>query len=238
MTLEISPSFERLIGVIRRNPLATICAGILLKEKLSLKEIRNIDAVVTELCTEIEREVIEVKNKNDFMSQFIESELGTILVVTETVVAMALDLLLRDDNYLNHGIDLIASLKPSTPIPQSLLTRHLLNSFYKLPVLAKASYGLADVFNRQRAELDNQESTPDELVDKGKAWSNKNLAEYMRKVKDFVMTGFETVKMIYELIYGALPDLPEKNDGLGMFRSFPLLMTLVLEPGGRVLILQ
>ncbi|XP_002155323.3 uncharacterized protein LOC100209216 [Hydra vulgaris] len=231
-TLQMSASFERLAAVLKKNPLAIMCAGFLLRERLSLKEIRSIDTVVTELCSEIEEKVIEVKENNKFMSQFIESELGTTLVVTETIVAMTLKLLLRDDNYLNHGIDLIASLKPNTPVPQSLLTRHLLNSFYKLPILSKASYGLADVFSRQRAELVKQESALNELVDNGKAWSNKNLAEYMRRVKDFVLTGFETIKMIYNLLYGVLPDLPEKDDGLGMFRSFPLLMTQTVEPGG------
>lgn len=48
------------------------------------------------------------------------------------------------------------------------------------------------------------------------------------------MGGVNLVKDIYKLVYSELPEIPEKPDGLDMFRSCPLLQTSLVQPGGMI----
>ena len=128
----------------------------------------------------------------------------------------------------------MATLAPGTAIPQSLVSRHLMSPYYKLPPLSKPA-NILDFMNKQKRDADEVQKNAEEFDPKGKAWSNKNLAHYVKNVEDFFETIYNTIKDIYNLVYGELPPLPEKEDGLTMFRSCELLQSCTLEPGGILL---
>ena len=229
---DLSNLTKKLLDKVCYSPLGIVCAGILLREKLSQKEIISIDKAVSEICQDIDDQLHEVKQLNQYMGEFLTTDSGHMLVVMETVVSMAMDLLLTKDRYLHHGFDFMATLKPGAAIPQTLLTRHFRIPVYKLPPLQQSRSGFAELFNKGKNDLETVKNKVDEFEPKGKAWSNKNLVEYIRKVEDFFTTGVSTVKEIYNLIYGELPMLPEHDDGLDMFRDCELLLTSRIEPGG------
>lgn len=167
------------------------------------------------------------------MRAFTSTSSGHKLVTIETVVAMALKAIVDKDEYLKHGIQFLATLAPGSIAPQNLVARHLMSPFYKLHNLSKPS-SILDFMSKQKRDLEAVKTNAEEFDPKGKAWSNKNLAHYMRKVEDAFQTMYTTVKDIYNLLYGELPPLPEKDDGLSMFRECQLLQSGTLEPGGKV----
>ena len=77
-----------------------------------------------------------------------------------------------------------------------------------------------------------EKTTEDDLEPKGKAWSTKNLSEYVRKVGEMFTDARNFVRDIYNVFYGELPQLPEKPDGLDMFRGCELLQMSEVQPGG------
>jgi len=228
--LPMSNSSQSLINKLCSNPLATVCAAILLREKLSQKESITIDTAIGDLLTQIDENVEKVKNDNTHLLEFINTKPGMKLVTIETLVAMTMKHLYSKDRYIWHGFDMLATIKPGTPVPQTLIARYLKNPLFKLPPLAQGN-SHTEFFNKQKNDLDIVQSKADEFEPKGKAWSNKNLSEYYTKVEEFFMSGITIVKDIYNLVYGELPELPEKPDGLDMFRSCPLLQTNLVEPG-------
>lgn len=223
-------SLNKLAERVFSNPLALLCAGIIMKKKLSLKESRSIDDVVDETCTEIENYVKKVLQNNKHLAAFTTTLQGLKLVTIETLVTMVLKDIMQGDLYLKNGIDLLASLAPGTSVPQTLITRHLSSSFYQLPSVAKRP-NILDFMNKQKRDVDEVKEHADEYDPKGKAWSNKNLAHYMRKIEDFFQTAYKTIKDIYNLVYGELPQLPEGDDGMGMFEMCDLIQSNKLEPG-------
>ena len=203
----------------------------MLKQKLSLKEACSIDDAVKEVSKEVERKTQAVLQNNQHLASFTSTASGHKLVTIETVIAMVMKDVLNKDPYLKHGIDMMASLAPGTPVPHQLITRHLSSSFFKLPSLAKPP----DLFNfmsKQKRDAEDVKTNSEEYDPTGKAWSNKNLVKYVRKVEEFFETAYKTVKEIYFLIYGEVPELPEGDDGMGMFTSCELIQSSKIDPGG------
>ena len=208
-------------GMVNFNPLGLLCVGVLLREKLALQETMSICAAVQEIKDAIQINLASVREQNKHLEPFIQSKGGHELIILETVIAMAIKVLVQNNNYLRHGIDLIASLRPGTDVPQNVLSRHLKNPIYNLSPLQQST---GQVIERKPVtKLEEPKS---------KIWSNKRLAEYLKKIEDFFLIGINTIKDIYNLVYGELPALPVKGDGLDMFRSCELLLTGTLEPGG------
>jgi len=223
-----------LVDQVFANPIALLCVGILLKEKLSLREVCSIDEAVKEVSKDLEQKIQKVLQNNQHLAGFTSTISGRKLVTIETLIAIVMKDILNKDPYLKHGIDMMASLAPGTPIPHQLITRHLSSSFYKLPSLAKPP-SLFDFMSKQKRDAEDVKKNSEEYDPKGKAWSNKNLVKYVRKAEEFFETAYKTVKEIYFLIYGEVPELPEGDDGMGMFASCELIQSSKLEPGGEYL---
>ena len=214
--------------IVNFNPLGLLCVGVLLREKLALQETMSVCAAVQELKDAIQINLASVREQNKHLEPFIQSKSGYELIILQTVIAMVIKVLIQNNNYLRHGFDLMASLKPGIDVPQSVLSRHLKNPFYGLPPLQQSTGQVIE----QKPVIKLQEKV-NEFQPKSKIWSNKRLAEYLKKIEDFFLMGINTVKDIYNLVYGELPVLPVKGDGLDMFRSCELLLTGTLEPGGK-----
>lgn len=232
-SVAVSEPIRELVQAVYLNPLAIFCVGVLLKVNLSRKETVSIKEAVVKLLTDIEFNVKQVIASSHHLHDFIATSSGLTLVTVETVIAMVMQHSLSNDQYLYHGFDLISTLKPGDILPQTLLARHFRTPYYNLSPIHQTTSGMAEIFNKQKSDLEAVKKKVDEFEPKGKAWSNKNLAEYIRKVEELFTTVINTVKEIYYLIYGELPALPEKPDGLDMFRTCSLLNTCTMEPGGK-----
>lgn len=214
-------------GIVDFNPLGLLCVGVLLREKLALQETMSIRAAVEEIKDAIQINVTSVREQNKHLEPFIQSKGGHELIILQTVIAMAIKVLVQNNKYLRHGFDLMASLKPGINVPQSVLSRHLKNPIYNLPSLQQSTGQVIE-----QKPVNKLQEKVDEFQPKSKIWSNKQLAEYLKKIEDFFLIGINTIKDIYNLVYRELPALPVKGDGLDMFRSCELLLTGTLEPGG------
>ena len=224
-------SLSLLVEKVYGNPLALLCNAVMLKKKLFVKQVQSIDDVVKEICNEIDRNVNQVIAENQHLSAFTSTYSGRKLVTIESVVAILMKDIMNESPYLYNGIDLMAAMAPGTAIPQQVITRHLASSFYKLPSLAKPP-NILDFMSKQKRDADDVKQNADEFDPKGKAWSNKNLVHYIQKVEEFFETVYKTLKEIYFLVYGELPELPKGDDGMGMFADCVLIQSSVVQPGG------
>ncbi|XP_066918282.1 uncharacterized protein [Clytia hemisphaerica] len=223
-------SLSLLVEKVFGNPLALLCNAVLLKKKLAMKQVQSIDDAVKEICDEIDENVNRVISQNQHLSAFTSTYSGRKLVTIESVVAILMKDIIKESPYLYNGIDLMAAMAPGTAIPQQAITRHLASSFYKLPSLAKPP-NILDFMNKQQRDADDVKQNADEFDPKGKVWSNKNLVHYIQKVEEFFETVYKTLKEIYFLVYGVLPELPKGDDGMGMFSECVLIQSSVVQPG-------
>ena len=217
------------------NPLALLCIGILLKQKLATKEVQTIDNIVKEICLEIDSSIKKVLKNNQHLSTFLSTFSGRKLVTIESIVVLLIKDLMASDPYIYNGLDLMSVLAPGTPIPQQLITRHLSSPFYKLPSLAKPP-NMLDFMSKQKRDAEDVMKHADDFDPKGKAWSNKNLVHYIQKLEEFFGSAYKTLKEIYFMVYGELPELPKGDDGMGMFHDCDLVHSCTIQPGGIILL--
>ena len=170
-------------------------------------------------------------SNNQHISPFLSTFSGRKLLTIETIVALWTKDVVSSDKYLYNGLDLMSVLAPGTPIPQQLITRHLSSPFYKLPSLAKPP-NIADFMSKQKRDADDVKQHAEDFDPKGKAWSNKNLVHYIQKVEEVFTTAYNTLKEIYFLVYGEVPELPKGDDGMSMFNECALVQSCSIQPGG------
>ena len=227
-------SLRILVDKAYGNPLALLCTGQLLKQKLATKEVQTIDNVVKEICLEIDSSVKKVLENNKHLSPFLSTYSGRKLVTIESIVALSMKDVMSSNQYLYNGLDLLSVLAPGTPVPQQVITRHLSSPFYKLPSLAKPP-NMLDFMSKQKRDAEDVMKHSDDFDPKGKAWSNKNLVHYIQKVEEFFGTAYKTLKEIYFMVYGELPELPKGDDGMGMFDECALVQSCTTQTGGTIL---
>lgn len=224
-------SFHIIVDKVYGNPLALLCTGFLLKQKLATKEVQTIDNVVKEICLEIDTSIKKVLKNNQHLSHFLSTYSGWKLVTIESIVALYMKEVMTSNQYLYNGLDLMSVLAPGTPVPQQVITRHLSSPFYKLPSLAKPP-NMLDFMSKQKRDAEDVMKHADDFDPKGKAWSNKNLVHYIQKIEEFFGTAYKTLKEIYFMVYGELPELPKGDDGMGMFENCALVQSCTTQPGG------
>ena len=206
-----------------------MCLAIVLRETLQQREIISVKDAVEEIITKLKKNVSNVIKDNNHIDTFFKTISGNELLLLQTVMAMAINIITNDDTYLSYGLDMLASLKPGLVVPESLVRRYLMNPFFEISPFGK----LGNHCNNSKNHIEEQ-------TDKSEAktvWTSKTMTKYFKQLQDYLGTFVTTVKAIYDLLYRELPQLPEKDDDLGIFHSCELLLNGTLEPGGNLFVL-
>ena len=212
---------------ISHHPVATVCAGILLKERLEKKEMRSIDGVIMELIKDVTSNCQAVINNSPMHHQLGISE---SLIMAETLIAMTMKMLLCDKPHLSSSFDMMSACAPRTPIPSTFLSRYLRHPSLKLPSLKQPTLpqsNLQQMFKTQPT-VDNKDES---LDPKGKAWSNKSITEYITKIEGWFTETWQAVKEVYNLYYGEIP-LEKVDNSIQILQDCELLVSSKLQPGG------
>lgn len=224
---ETSKAAQLLLRRISCHPVATVCAGILLRESLQSKELKSIDSVVMDLIHDVTTNTLAVKNDSQILPQIGISE---TLIIAETLVAMTVKALLADKPHLSSSFDLMSACAPRTPIPATFVARYLRHPSLRLPALAQPSLPQANI--QQMFKTQPTVDKKDETLDpKGKAWSNKSITEYITKVEGWFTETWQAIKEVYNLYYGELP-VENIDNSIKILQDCELLMSSKAQPGG------
>ncbi len=80
---------------------------------------------------------------------------------------------------------------------------------------------------------DSQGNTDETLDPKGKAWSNKNITEYITNFQKRVAEFWQALKEVYNFYYNKDALEMPVDDGLGSLKECPLLSSQKIQPGGK-----
>lgn len=224
---ETSHPMKVLLSRISYHPMATVCAGILMRERLQKKELSSIDGVMRDLTNEITKNSIQVM-KSSILST--KDGIAESLIVAETVIAMAMKLLINDSPHLSSTVDMMAACAPRTPVPSVYIRRYLRHPSLKLPPLAIADspQGNLQQMFKGKSTTDNMDET---LDPKGKAWSNKSITEYVTKVEDWFTEIWQALKEVYNMYYGQI-SLDPVDTSIKFMQDCELILSWKMQPGG------
>ena len=223
---ETSKATRVLLNKVSYHPMATVCAGILLKDMLQKKEIKSIDSVIMELIKDITNRTLAVIHESQIHPKMGISE---SLIVAETIIAMTMKMLLDSKPHLSSSLDLMSACSPRAPLPATFITRYLRHPSLKLPALAvpvSNQSNLQQMFKTQSVDKKDENLDP-----KGKAWSNKSITEYITKIENWFTETWQAVKEVYNFYYGELP-IDKVDNSIQILQDCELLMSSKLEPGG------
>ena len=223
---EASNAVHVLLSKVSFHPMATICAGILLKDSLQKKETKSIDGAIMELVKSITDNALAVQNDS-----YVHRQLGVSesLIVAETVIAMTTKMLLSKNPYLSASFDLISACAPRTPLPAVLIARYLRDPSLKLPALERP---VSPQSNLQQMFKDTSIDKKDESLDpKRKVWSIKSITEYITSIENWLRQTWQMMREVYNLYYGEILD-QKVNNSIQVLQDCELLMSSKLQPGG------
>ena len=207
--------------------MATVCAGILMRDQLQKKELSSIDGVMRDLTNEITRNSIQVM-KSSILST--KDGIAESLIVAETVISMAMKLLINDSPHLSPTVDMMAACAPRIPVPSVYISRYLRHPSLKLPALM-----MADSQNGNLQQMFKGNSTTDNINEtldpKGKAWSNKSITEYITKVEEWFAEIWQALKEVYNMYYGKL-SLDPIDTSIKFMQDCKLISSWKMQPGG------
>ena len=227
---ETSKAAHALLNRIAFHPMATVCAGILLKDMLQKKETKSIDGVIMELIKNITNNAVIVVKDSHVHPKLNVSE---SLIIAETVIAMTVKMLLCNQQHLSASFDFISACAPRTPLPAMLITRYLRHPALNLPALERPvspHSSLQQMFKTQSVDQKDENLDP-----KGKVWSNKSITEYITSIESWFKETWQAVKEVYNLYYGAILD-DKVDNSIDILQDCELLLSLKLQPGGIVLV--
>ena len=227
---ETSKAAHALLNRIAFHPMATVCAGILLKDMLQKKETKSIDGVIMELIKNITNNAVIVVKDSHVHPKLNVSE---SLIIAETVIAMTVKMLLCNQQHLSASFDFISACAPRTPLPAMLITRYLRHPTLNLPALERPvspHSSLQQMFKTQSVDQKDENLDP-----KGKVWSNKSITEYITSIESWFKETWQAVNEVYNLYYGAILD-DKVDNSIDILQDCELLLSLKLQPGGIVLV--
>ena len=112
--------------------------------------------------------------------------------------------------------------------------RYLQHPSLRLPPITQQlpADSLQEMFRGPASVPDETGAVDETLEPKGKAWSNKNLTEYITRAEARVSEFWQALKEVYNMYYGNQGIDVAPDEGLKILQHCDLILSWKMQPGG------